>query len=245
MEKAQRLELARRLVVELEADNEQQVAATLAELTEGIGCQDELFMQIGKLTRELHEAIKNFAHDQEVAELVQVDMPDAAERLQYVISTTESATHQTINAIEEMLNVSRRIKEDSGQLGQQWDEFMQRKLAYENFAGLCVGLKDFLQRSQQDGNKLHDTMNEILMAQGFQDITGQIIKKVIALVKDMESKLVDLVILAGHSHNSHNDEQLRKQKMAKEDGPAVPGVTQSDVMSSQDDVDDLLSSLGF
>jgi len=246
MDKTQRLELARRLVEELEADDESRVIETLHELVRRSAyLDDSLFQEVGRLTRELHEAIKDFALDEDFAELVQVDMPDATERLNYVIETTEGATHQTINAIENMMDVSRRLKTQSVDLEDKWSRFLAKDLPFEEFKNLCAELSGFLQQTATDANQLHDTMNETLMAQGFQDITGQIIKKVISLLKDVESRLIDVVVLAGDVHTSKNDEAKHEKKMAEEDGPAVPGVTQSDVVKSQDDVDDLLSSLGF
>ena len=245
MDKDKKLELARRLVAELEADDETMASNTIAELTASDSNPGDLFQEVGRLTRELHEAINGFVLDTTMAEMVQVDIPDATERLQYVIETTETAAHQTLTAIEEALPVSERLKAKAEHLNQQWGRFLQREMKVDDFKALSGELSEFLQNTAQDSNELHDKMNEIMMAQGFQDITGQIIKKVIKLVQDVESRLIHLVKLAGNAHTSKNDEQIRKQKMAEEDGPVVPGVTQSQVVSGQDDVDDLLSSLGF
>jgi len=245
MDKDKKLELARRLVAELEADDETMASNTIAELTASDSNPSDLFQEVGRLTRELHEAINGFVLDTTMAEMVQVDIPDATERLQYVIETTETAAHQTLTAIEEALPVSERLKSKAEHLNQQWGRFLQREMKVDDFKALSGELSEFLQNTAQDSNELHDKMNEIMMAQGFQDITGQIIKKVIKLVQDVESRLIHLVKLSGNAHTSKNDEQIRKQKMAEEDGPVVPGVTQSQVVSGQDDVDDLLSSLGF
>jgi len=245
MDKDKKLELARRLVAELEADDETMASNTIAELTASDSNPGDLFQEVGRLTRELHEAINGFVLDTTMAEMVQVDMPDATERLQYVIETTETAAHQTLTAIEEALPVSERLKAKAEHLNQQWGRFLQREMKVDDFKALSGELSEFLQNTAQDSNELHDKMNEIMMAQGFQDITGQIIKKVIKLVQDVESRLIHLVKLAGNAHTSKNDDEIRKQKMAEENGPVVPGVTQAQVVSGQDDVDDLLSSLGF
>ena len=245
MDKEIKLELARRLVAELEADNVAMANQTIAELTSSDSNPADLFQEVGRLTRELHEAINGFVLDTAMAEMVQVDMPDATERLQYVIETTETAAHQTLTAIEDALPVSERLKAKAEHLNQQWGKFLQREMKVEDFKALSGELSEFLENTAEDSNELHIKMNDIMMAQGFQDITGQIIKKVIKLVEDVEGRLIHLVKLAGNAHTSKNDEQIRKQKMAQEDGPVVPGVTQSQVVSGQDDVDDLLSSLGF
>jgi len=245
MDKEKKLELARRLVTELEAGDEAMANNTIAEFTAADTNPGDLFQEVGRLTRELHEAINGFVLDTAMAEMVQVDMPDATERLQYVIETTETAAHQTLTAIEDALPVSERLKSKAEHLNQQWGRFLQREMKLDDFKALSGELSEFLQNTAEDSNELHSKMNEIMMAQGFQDITGQIIKKVIKLVQDVEGRLIHLVKLAGNAHTSKNDDEIRKQKMAQEEGPVVPGVTQSQVVSGQDDVDDLLSSLGF
>ncbi len=130
--------------------------------------------------------------------------------------------------------MSRRLKDDAAGLYEKWTRFRNRDMDVEDFRVLSDDLNEFLQRSTTDGKTLHDTMNQILMAQ-----------KVIRLVKDVEGRLISLVKLAGEVRTSRNDTELKKKKMQQEDGPAVPGVTQSDVVHGQDEVDDLLSSLGF
>lgn len=241
-----KLVLARKLVEELEAGNDVMAHSTILELAENDNaCEGPLFQQVGRLTRDLHEAINGFVHDDAMAELVEVDMPDAKERLQYVIETTEQAAHTTLAAIEEALQVSEKLKARSVDLEEKWARFLSREMTVDEFRTVSSELKVFLESSAKDSKALHDKMNEIMMAQGFQDITGQVIKKVISLVKDVETRLVEFIRLAGEHHTSKNDDAIRKKKIAEEDGPVVPGVTQSDVVSGQDDVDDLLSSLGF
>ncbi len=230
-DRATRLELARRLVAELEAGDDAMAADTISQLSDNDSANGELFQEVGRLTRELHEAINSFVHDTTMAEMVQVDIPDAAERLHYVIEITEQAAHQTLTSIENAMPISERLKSKADQLNQQWGKFLQRELTVDDFKLLSDELKEFLEKSAEDSSDLHDRMNEIMLAQGFQDITGQIIKKVIILVQDVESRLIHLVKLAGNVHTSKDDEQLKKQKMAAEDGPVVPGVTQSQVVN--------------
>lgn len=245
MDSQAQLALAKRLVDELEAGNNEAANTTIAELSSNPFANSSLFQEVGRLTRELHEALNGFVLDDSMAELVEVDMPDATERLHYVIETTEQAAHQTLSALEQAMPVSERLKNRAEHLNGQWEKFTHRELTVDEFKLLSDELSEFLQQLSLDSQELHGKMNDIMMAQGFQDITGQVIKKVIALVKDVESRLVHLIRLAGNVHTSKDDEQLKKQKMADEHGPAVPGVTKSEVVSGQDDVDDLLSSLGF
>lgn len=239
------LALAKQLVEQLETGNAAGADGIIAELANNSQNPGPLFEEVGRLTRELHEAMNNFVLDDQMAEMVQVDMPDAKERLQYVIETTEKAANDTLSAIEAAMPVSESLKDRSTHLSGQWDKFLHREMEVEDFRHLSRELRDFLEGLTNESHELHNRLNEIMMAQGFQDLTGQVIKKVISLVQDVESRLVHIIRLAGDMHTSKNDEDIRKQKMADEHGPAIPGVTQSEVVSGQDDVDDLLSSLGF
>ncbi|MEJ2214745.1 MAG: protein phosphatase CheZ [Gammaproteobacteria bacterium] len=240
-----RLALALKLVEQLEAGELSAADETINELAQTTAKQGPLFQEVGRLTRELHEAMNNFVLDDQMAELVQVDMPDAKERLQYVIETTEKAANDTLSAIESAMPVSESLKNRSTHLGDEWDRFLHREMEVEDFRVLSKELRDFLEKLTDDSHELHNKLNDIMMAQGFQDLTGQVIKKVISLLQDVESRLVQIIRLTGDAHTSKNDNAMREQKMANENGPAVPGVTQSEVVSGQDDVDDLLSSLGF
>ncbi len=87
-------------------------------------------------------------------------------------------------------------------------------------------------------------MNEVLLAQGFQDVTGQIIRRVIGLVQDVEESMVELIRLSGQP-GSIQDDRSEQSTEPHLEGPTVPGVEQGKMMENQDDVDDLLSSLGF
>jgi len=103
-------------------------------------------------------------------------------------------------------------------------------------------LVNHLERGDEPG-ALHEMLSEVLLAQGYQDITGQVICKVIALVKDVECKLVALVRLSGERLAETPVERASRDISAQ--GPAVPGVDRGDVVNTQDDVDELLSGLGF
>ena len=89
---------------------------------------------------------------------------------------------------------------------------------------------------------MHASLSEVLMAQDYQDLTGQIIRKVITLVQNVEQKLVKLVRITGNKLDDSKGATDDKKELS---GPAIPGLDQGDQVTNQDDVDDLLSSLGF
>ncbi|MEJ2687570.1 MAG: protein phosphatase CheZ [Gammaproteobacteria bacterium] len=234
---------ARQLVTELEAGNEAGASRLLDDLTRSR--DDGLFQELGKLTRELHEALNSFQLDSRVSDLAQTDIPDAQERLSYVITMTEQAAHRTLSAVEEALPVSDELKRDADELLTQWQRFRRRDMSIDEFRALSSTLDDFFSQTSQRAASLSRQLSEVLMAQDFQDLTGQIIRKVITLVKEVEENLVSLVRISG-ARMKATDIVATTQDDRGCQGPTVPGVDSvADVVSGQDDVDDILSSLGF
>jgi len=234
-----RLERARTLVAALE-DGDDVKAELIIKGFSGPLDQD-LFHEVGRLTRELHEAIVGFAMDRDVARVVQHEIPDATERLKYVIEMTESAANKTLEAVELGLPVSEELAEISKQLSEKWDRFRNREMELTDFRALSEEIGEFLTLATGHSAILNEKLTEILMAQSYQDLTGQIIRRVINLVQDMETKLVKLVAISG---GTLQQQEAKKAKIDME-GPAIPNVEQGDMIGNQDDVDDLLSSLGF
>jgi len=237
MDNDERLMLAKQLVEHLEAGNEAEATHVSSLLTEGV--ESKLFLEVGRLTRELHEAINEFLLDPRISEMAQVEIPDASERLTYVITMTEKSANTTLGAVEAGLPLADDLGVKSRAISEQWERFCNRELSVDDFRELSRELGGFLALTTERSKQLHGHLTEVLMAQDFQDLTGQIIRQVITLVHDVEDKLVQLVRISG-------SKLPEKQKDAKKlEGPAIPGIDQGDTVSGQDDVDDLLSSLGF
>ena len=237
-----KLELARSLVSHLEAGNDEEAASVIAGLA---GFRDNLlFPEVGRLTRELHESINSFVTDTGLADIAENEMPDAAERLRYVIATTEQAANTTLEAVEESLPLVDLLHNDARSLAKQWTDPDSPELLIDESHELSIGLSNFLKTTQSNSEVLRDKLSEVLMAQSYQDLTGQVICKVINLVNDVEGKLVELVRLSGSHENPSNDKIADVPDISPQ-GPVVPGVDKGNLITSQDDVDDLLSSLGF
>ncbi|HHI76808.1 MAG TPA: protein phosphatase CheZ [Gammaproteobacteria bacterium] len=237
----EKLTLARDLVARLEEGREEDALDVIAQLA---GFRDSLlFQEVGRLTRELHDAIKGFMMDARLAEIAESEMPDAAERLRHVIELTENAANTTLGAVEEAMPLAEALRDDSRRLAGSWDRFKARQMNVEDFRAMSRELETFLKDTQANSEALHDKLSEVLMAQGYQDLTGQIIRKVIDLVSDVEGKLVELVRLSGAE--AQKDKGRNEGPDIEAAGPVVPGVDKADAVSGQDEVDDLLSSLGF
>jgi len=240
------LDHARDLVRQLEAGEDDAARATvesLARLRER-----ELFRELGTLTRELHEALKSFKVDTRLGDIAANDIPDARERLNHVIDLTEQAAHRTLTAIESGLPLAEGLAAEAEGLAGRWRRFRQRELSAAEFRELSRDIEAYLGRCGAEAATLQGHLSDALMAQDYQDITGQIIRRVIGLVQEVEDGLVELVRISGHRISEETAAPAARAEGEEADrrgrGPAVPG-QDGDVVSGQDEVDDLLSSLGF
>ncbi|HBZ95604.1 MULTISPECIES: protein phosphatase CheZ [Pseudomonas] len=214
-----------------------------------------LYHEVGKLTRELHNAIVNFQldprmpHAQELSQIA-----DATERLNYVVTMTEKAANRTMDLVEQSAPLVNDLSDEAHSLSVEWGRFMRREIGADGFRELAKRVELFLARSERDGAKLSGHLNDILLAQDYQDLTGQVIKRVTQLVTEVESNLLKLVLMASqvdrfagiqHDHEVLRAEQEKLKEPSRGEGPQIHADKRDDVASSQDDVDDLLSSLGF
>lgn len=238
---------ARQLVSELEAGNSDAASQLLDDLAQRR--DSGLFREIGKLTRELHDALNGFYLDSKISSLAEHEIPDAKERLNYVITMTEQAAHRTLTAVEESLPIASELQNRANELSDKWKRFRQKDMDVNEFRELVPEIDSFLALTQGHAGKLNTSLSDVMMAQDFQDITGQIIRRVINLVKDVEDSLVKMIRISGQ-RMATADKGVTKsgglsEELSRGIGPQVPGVDHADVAKNQDDVDDLLSSLGF
>ncbi len=235
------LSLAKDLVAALENGDEALADGLLDELA-GVR-ETQLFKELGRLTRQLHDAMVSFSVDAKITSMTEYDIPDAKERLHYVITMTEQAADQTLTAVENLLPISQTLNEQVESLAGKWGRFLDREMPLAEFKAMSAEITEHFNESKAGLAQVQTGLNDILMAQGFQDITGQIIRRVIDLVQELEASMVKLISISGRSVTAGET----GGKQLDLPGPVVPGVDdkQGDVATSQVDVDDLLSSLGF
>jgi len=210
-----------------------------------------LYHEVGRLTRALHDAITNFHLDAQAGAAGEVsEMSDATDRLDYVVKLTERAANKTLDLVEESLPVADALKQEASELKTEWERLVQRDMTPDEFRSLYWRMDTYFKRLDTDASTLSGNMTEILMAQDFQDLTGQVINKVTGLVKEVEASLVDLVFMASQVESitgivtKGEEKETAADMNMKGHGPQIDKAKE-DVMASQDDVDDLLSSLGF
>jgi chemotaxis protein CheZ len=239
------LDQARELVQLLEM-GEQDIANQLVQQL-GMPGSSELFAEVGKLTRQLHESLKNFQIDPALSSILAEDIPDAKKRLNHVIDMTEQAANRTMDAVESCLPIADQISQQLNQLMPSWQKLMKRDLALGEFKSLCHGIDAFLTETVAESNRLNQLLTDVLMAQDYQDLTGQILRRVIELVREVEDSLIGLLTAFGNSNVQVMEPKATKRKIEanEAEGPIIDKAGRNDVVSGQDDVDDLLSSLGF
>ncbi len=231
----------RTLAQTVESGNSEEAARLLDELTSLR--EKTLFQELGRLTREFHEALQSFRLDSRIATLTAQDFPDARERLNYVVSMTAQSANRTMTAVEESMPICESLEEQASSLRSEWSRFTKRKMNPDEFRDLSRRLGEFLDGICTDTPKLRNNLQEVLMAQDFQDLTGQIIHRVVQLVDEVENNLVELIRISGQGMVPERAEEKKEDRIAAS-GPPVPGVDVGTV-AGQDEVDDLLSSLGF
>src|SRR5690554_1213431 len=232
----------------------------VAELIRQINhIRDEtLYREVGRLTRGLHNALRDFhlniglggdsALQHELSEMV-----DARSRLNYVIRMTEDAANRTMDKVDESVPMLQGLIRESDELSAEW--------AQQSGVGqvpLVDRTQRLLARVSTEGANVTGNLSDILVAQGFQDLSGQVIERVITLVTDIEGALVRLVKLAANVElvagiappltepelTGQEASAASKDAALRGEGPQFRTADRAQVVSGQDDVDEWLSSLG-
>ncbi len=240
------LDQARTLVTELEAGNDSAAGGLIEELSRMR--EQTLFQELGKMTRQLHDSLTSFALDSRMQSMAESDIPDAKARLNHVINMTEESANRTLSAVEGTLPIAEQLQDQANTLHEKWDRFRNKDMNVEEFRGMSQEIGDFLDVTVTHASQIHGNLSEVMMAQGFQDLTGQIIRRVITLVTEVEDNLVELIRLSGDAEAGMQNagDAEKTEDVMQGIGPQVPGVSDDGgSVSGQDEVDDLLSSLGF
>ncbi len=211
-----------------------------------------LYQEVGRLTRSLHESIRNFHIDTSNSnsneELSKIE--DASDRLAYVVDMTNKAANKTLDIVEDTLPMASGIRDEAKKLSVEWSRLRRKEMKPAEFRDLTGRMDTFLTSLSNDSDKVYRNLSDILLAQDFQDLTGQVINRVTGLVKEVEENLVNLVRMAGEVDKITGTVYTAEQKQSDDvdiegEGPQMNADKREDVVAGQDDVDDLLSSLGF
>tara|TARA_R110002111_G_scaffold9790_1_gene32780 strand:- start:420 stop:1187 length:768 start_codon:yes stop_codon:yes gene_type:complete len=207
---------------------------------------DNLYTQIGKITRGLHDAIGNleFANGDETdAER------DVQARVAYVIDLTRDAANKTMDLAEESTPIAAELGSASTALRGDWEKLANRELSAKEFRELYRRIDDFLLYAEDKSNQLHSNLTDIVVTQGYQDLSGQVLQKIVNMLNATESDLVSLLEMAANMQTPDQNAEVEPQKLLTENHKDIlaegPLPDSAATLKSQAEVDDLLSNLGF
>ncbi len=199
---------------------------------------DNVFQRIGHMTRQLHDTLRQLGYDRALEEAAKA-IPDARQRLAYVAQMTEQAASRVLNATDVAKPIQDALQAQAAGLSGRWDRLMSGDLSVAEFKVLAGDTRAYLGDVPRKTAATNDQLMEIMMAQDFQDLTGQVIKKIVDLAQSMETELLQVLIEAmPPAMKAEAPDGLMN-------GPAMNAAGRADVVSNQEQVDDLLESLGF
>jgi len=215
---------------------------TMARNTEKLGSEkqgsEEVFHRLGLMARELHNTLSELGYERELEHAAQA-IPDARQRLAYIGQMTEQSAARVLNAIDVAKPIQENLEARSIGLKTRWDKLFSGDLSVDEFKVLSNDTKVFLNELPKQTMTTKDELLSIMMAQDFQDLTGQVIKKILDLAQNLEEQLVQVLLVA--APDSRKGAVLNSTL----NGPVVYAQGQKDVVKNQEQVDELLDALGF
>ncbi len=201
----------------------------------------EIFQQLGTLTRQLHDTLNQLGVLPTLATSVS-NLPDARSRLSYIATKTEQAAEKVLNLVDE-------AKADQSHIATETRRLAQLIVADPVKAVASGAVMNFVGDVETVTQRVDKHLTDIMMAQDFHDLTGQVVAKVVRLASDLESQLVKLLVQAAPPEQAQKVEATLTAAPATIEptlsGPVVNPEGRTDVVANQSEVDDLLASLGF
>jgi len=209
-----------------------------------IRADTHLIDQVGQLTRNLHNSLRELGYDKRL-ESIAAEVPEAQDKLSYVATKTEQAAERTLNATEVAMPIQEKLSSEATQLSEKWKSAFEEQRSQpdtEKFKLLLIETLSYIDKVPAQTDATNAQLMEIMMAQDFQDLTGQVIKKVTTMVQRLEHDLLQL-LLANVPPEKRQVSSIENTSLMN--GPVTNPEKSPDTLSNQDQVDDLLASLGF
>ena len=198
----------------------------------------KLFDRLGHIVRQLHDSLRELGYDRSLSDIA-TEVTDATDRLEYIATLTEQAANKVLNSIDEAMPVQDRLIATAKDVDSRWGALFDGKLGVDEFRQLAQDSRAFATTVAEAGEAEKARLMQIMMAQDFQDITGQIIKKVVNITQKLERELAQLLVdTAPLAHKGKDKDKEKVVDLLA--GPSVPASAMA-----QNDVDDLLADLGF
>ncbi|KAB8041776.1 protein phosphatase CheZ [Janthinobacterium aquaticum] len=196
-----------------------------------------MFERLGGIVRLLHDSLRELGYDKALTE-ASSQIVDAQDRLEYVATLTEQAANKVLNTLDEGMPAQDVLSKKAKDMDSRWTALFDGKLSLEEFKALAGDSRQFAQAVAEATEAEKARLLEIMMAQDFQDITGQLIKKVVIITKTVENELAQLL-------RDNAPPEVREKLAQKLEAPLMQGPSVPSVALDQDNVDDLLADLGF
>lgn len=209
-------------------DELQKLASTS---TQPVLASPEVFQQIGSITRLLHDTMQQLGVMPQL-KVAADGIPDARSRLTYIANKTADAANKVLNTVDQAKAQQQQIASRTRQLA--------AAIVADPVKAVASGsVMNFVQEVEDATSLTDQHLTDIMLAQDFHDLTGQVVAKVVALTTELEDNLVKLLVQVVPPEQQHKVEQVVLQ------GPVVDATGRTDVVADQSEVDDLLASLGF
>ncbi len=217
---------------------------------------DRILARIGQLTRNLRDSMRELGLDKHVERAAEA-VPDARDRLKYVATMTEQAAERVLTAIEIAKPVQEQLQQDASALDVRWAQWYAAPIERDEVRALMNDTRSFLQKLPDSTTATNAQLLEIMLAQDFQDLTGQVIKKIMDVVYLIEQQLLGVLVENIAPERREQFAATAQALVASEavsatgspegllNGPQINPEGKTDVMQDQSQVDDLLASLGF
>ena len=134
----------------------------------------DVFSSLGHMTRQLHDSLHELGHDKALGDAART-IPDARQRLTYIVHMTEQAATRALNAIEVAKPIQDKLESQSLALGTRWEKVFANQLSAADFKALATDTHAFCVQCHNVAGDQRP-VEEIMMAQDFQDLTGQVIR---------------------------------------------------------------------
>ncbi|MFG6448166.1 protein phosphatase CheZ [Roseateles sp. BYS180W] len=203
----------------------------LAQSNQTLAVSPEVFQQLGSITRVLHDTMQQLGVMPKL-QYATDGLPDARSRLTYIAGKTAEAANKVLNSVDQ-------AKVEHALISKATNEMAKAIIADPVKAVASGAVFNFVKDVERSTAQIDQHLTDIMLAQDFHDLTGQVVAKVVTLANDLEDSLVKLLVQVVPP------EQRDKVDPTILQGPVVNAEGRTDVVTNQGEVDDLLASLGF
>ena len=199
----------------------------------------DLFLRIGQLTRLLRNSMANLGLEQAIMEVADA-FPNTRDRLDYVVGKTSQAADRALTSVEAARPLQDALSDNAESLTHRWDAWFAEPQPLDDARELVKDTRAYLMMVPEMTQQTNRQLTEIMMAQDFQDLTGQVLQSLMLVIETVEKELISVLV----ENMGERDASTEQKEANLKNGPQI-NATAEGIAASQEQVDDLLESLGF